>query len=243
MFPDMKLMELENIDAYYGNAQALYDVSLHIKKGEIVTLLGANGAGKSTTLMTISGLVQPRKGNVLYQGKDITSVSPHIIAAQGIAHVPEGRRIFGSLTVEENLNMGAFTIDKQKKGDDIAESKELIFSLFPRLKERLHQEGATLSGGEQQMLAIGRALMMQPKILLLDEPSMGIAPVLIDQIFEKIEELNKKQEITIFLIEQNANVAIQIADRGYCMKEGRIVFEGGVEELRSTDIASEYLGG
>ena len=239
----MKLMELEDIDSYYGNAKALFDVSLYIEKGEIVTLLGANGAGKSTTLMTISGLVKPRKGKVLYEDEDITSVAPHLIASQGIAHVPEGRRIFGSLTVEENLNMGAFTIDKEKKGDDIAESKELIFSLFPRLKERLHQEGATLSGGEQQMLAIGRALMMQPKILLLDEPSMGIAPVLIDQIFEKIEELNKKEDITIFLIEQNANVAIQIADRGYCMKEGRIVFEGGVQELRNTDIASEYLGG
>jgi branched-chain amino acid transport system ATP-binding protein len=239
----MKLMELEDINSYYGNAQALFVVSLYIEKGEIVTLLGANGAGKSTTLMTISGLVKPRKGKVLYEDEDITSVAPHLIAAQGIAHVPEGRRIFGSLTVEENLNMGAFTIDKEKKGDDIAESKELIFSLFPRLKERLHQEGATLSGGEQQMLASGRALMMQPKILLLDEPSMGIAPVLIDQIFEKIEELNKKEGITIFLIEQNANVAIQIADRGYCMKEGRIVFEGGVQELRNTDIASEYLGG
>lgn len=236
-------MELEDINSYYGNAQALFDVSLYIEKGEIVTLLGANGAGKSTTLMTVSGLVKPKKGKVLYEDEDITSVAPHLIAAQGIAHVPEGRRIFGSLTVEENLNMGAFTIDKEKKGDDIAESKELIFSLFPRLKERLHQEGATLSGGEQQMLAIGRALMMQPKILLLDEPSMGIAPVLIDQIFEKIEELNKKEGITIFLIEQNANVAIQIADRGYCMKEGRIVFEGGVQELRNTDIASEYLGG
>jgi len=239
----MKMMELENIDAYYGNAQALYDVSLYVEEGEIVTLLGANGAGKSTTLMTISGLVKPKKGKVLYEDQEITSVSPHDIAAQGIAHVPEGRRIFGSLTVEENLNMGAFTIDKKKKGDDIKQSKELIFSLFPRLKERLNQEGATLSGGEQQMLAIGRALMMQPKILLLDEPSMGIAPVLIDQIFEKIEELNKKQGITIFLIEQNANVAIQIADRGYCMKEGSIVFEGGAEKLRSTDIASEYLGG
>ena len=236
-------MELEDINSYYGNAQALFDVSLYIEKGEIVTLLGANGAGKSTTLMTVSGLVKPKKGKVLYEDEDITSVAPHLIAAQGIAHVPEGRRIFGSLTVEENLNMGAFTIDKEKKGDDIAESKELIFSLFPRLKERLHQEGATLSGGEQQMLSIGRALMMQPKILLLDEPSMGIAPVLIDQIFEKIEELNKKEGITIFLIEQNANVAIQIADRGYCMKEGRIVFEGGVQELRNTDIASEYLGG
>ena len=236
-------MELEDINSYYGNAQALFDVSLYIEKGEIVTLLGANGAGKSTTLMTVSGLVKPKKGKVLYEDEDITSVAPHLIAAQGIAHVPEGRRIFGSLTVEENLNMGAFTIDKEKKGDDIAESKELIFSLFPRLKERLHQEGATLSGGEQQMLAIGRALMMQPKILLLDEPSMGIAPVLIDQIFEKIEELNKKEGITIFLIEQNANVAIQIADRGYCMKEGRIVFEGGVQKLRNTDIASEYLGG
>ncbi|HKL12267.1 MAG TPA: ABC transporter ATP-binding protein [Halanaerobiales bacterium] len=239
----MKLMELENIDSYYGNAQALYDVSLFIEKGEIVTLLGANGAGKSTTLMTISGLVKPKKGKVLYEGKDITSVSPHLIAAQGIAHVPEGRRIFGSLSVEENLNMGAFTLNKEKKGDDIAEIKELIFSLFPRLKERINQEGGTLSGGEQQMLAIGRALMMQPKILLLDEPSMGIAPVLINQIFEKIKELNKKQDITIFLIEQNANVAIQIADRGYCMKDGQIVFEGNAQKLRNTDIANEYLGG
>jgi len=236
-------MELENIDAYYGNAQALYDVSLYIKKGEIVTLLGANGAGKSTTLMTISGLIKPKNGKVFYEEKNITKLTPHVIAAQGIAHVPEGRRIFGSLTVEENLNMGAFTLDKKEKEDDIAESKELIFSLFPRLKERIDQEGATLSGGEQQMLAIGRALMMQPKILLLDEPSMGIAPVLINQIFEKIEELNKKQDITIFLVEQNANVALQIADRGYCIKDGKIVFEGGVEELRATDIASEYLGG
>ncbi len=239
----MKLMELENIDAYYGNAQALYDVSLYIEKGEIVTLLGANGAGKSTTLMTISGLIKPKKGKVFYEEKNITKLTPHVIAAQGIAHVPEGRRIFGSLTVEENLNMGAFTLDKKEKGDDIAESKELIFSLFPRLKERINQEGATLSGGEQQMLAIGRALMMQPKILLLDEPSMGIAPVLINQIFEKIEELNKKQGITIFLVEQNANVALQIADRGYCIKDGEIVFEGGAEKLKSADIASEYLGG
>ena len=206
------MLEFKNVSTYYGKIQALHDVSLHINQGEIVTLIGANGAGKTTLLMTLCGDPKPQSGQVLFEGQDITQWHTATIMRGDIAIVPEGRRIFSRLTVEENLSMGAFFVDKAEQADLLAE----VYELFPRLKERLTQRAGTMSGGEQQMLAIGRALMSKPRLLLLDEPSLGLAPIIIQQIFEIIERL-RERGMTIFLVEQNANQALKLADRGYVL--------------------------
>jgi branched-chain amino acid transport system ATP-binding protein len=233
----MSLLELKEVSAYYGQIRALAGISLRVEVGEIVTLIGSNGAGKTTTLKSICGQVKT-SGQILFDGKDISNLPPHAIAALGIAHVPEGRRIFPRLTVKENLEMGAFSVkDKQ----EVEQRMERVFNYFPRIKERLHQKGGTMSGGEQQMLAIGRALMMKPKILLLDEPSMGLAPVIVDQIFEIIQELNK-EGITILLVEQNAFQALQIAHRGYVIQTGKIILEDKADALLGNEIVKDaYL--
>ncbi len=234
----MALLQLENVHTYYGHIHALKGVSLDVDEGEIVTLIGANGAGKSTTLRTISGLVRPRSGSVNLNGQSINHTAPHEITKLGIGHVPEGRRIFPELTVQENLEMGAFTVARS----DVQRRIDATFLLFPRLKERLNQLGGTLSGGEQQMLAIARGLALQPRILLLDEPSMGLAPVLVDGIFEIIKELHKKGT-TILLVEQNARMALQVADRGYILQSGQIVLQDSAAELRSSEMVRKaYLG-
>lgn len=222
----MSLLELKQVSAYYDQIRALSDISVHVNQGEIVTLIGSNGAGKSTTLKAICGQVKTT-GSILFEGREIHSQAPHVTAGQGIAHVPEGRRIFPRLTVKENLEMGAFQVKDNKV---IRERMERVFQYFPRIKERLQQKGGTMSGGEQQMLAIGRALMMQPKILLLDEPSMGLAPVIVEQIFEIIQELNKTG-ITILLVEQNAYQALQIAHRGYVIQTGNILLQDDAKAL------------
>lgn len=233
----MSLLELQSICSYYGQIQALHDISLHVQQNEIVTLIGSNGAGKSTTLKAICGQAQTT-GKILFEGKEIQSRPPHTIAELGIAHVPEGRRIFPRLTVKENLEMGAFQVKDKKV---IAERIERVFQYFPRVKERISQKGGTMSGGEQQMLAIGRALMMDPKILLLDEPSMGLAPVVVEQIFEIIQELNKTG-MTILLVEQNAYQALQIADRGYVIQTGAITLQDDAKALlRNEQIREAYL--
>jgi len=233
-----KILQLANIDTYYGGIQALKGISLHVDAGEIVTLIGSNGAGKSTTLKTISGQVKPKSGTILYNGEDITSKAPHETALSGVAHVPEGRRIFPKLTVKENLEMGAFSV---KDKNVVKERMERVFHYFPRIKERLSQQGGTMSGGEQQMLAIGRALMMKPKILMLDEPSMGLAPIIVEQIFEIIKELNN-EGITILLVEQNAFQALNIADRAYVIQNGEITLSGLGKDLIDNDhIKEAYL--
>jgi branched-chain amino acid transport system ATP-binding protein len=235
----MPLLELDNVHTYYGNIHALKGISITVEEAEIVTLIGANGAGKSTTLKTISGLLRPREGAVRLAGEDLAAYKPHEIVAKGVIQVPEGRRVFARMTVTENLQMGAFTLtDKQK----INNNMERVFSLFPRLKERRHQLAGTLSGGEQQMLATGRALMADPRVLLMDEPSMGLAPVLVDSIFDTIVELHKAGT-TILLVEQNARVALQIADRGYVLQTGEIVLSGSAEKLRNDEMVKRaYLG-
>jgi branched-chain amino acid transport system ATP-binding protein len=234
----MALLELDNVHTYYGHIHALKGVSLEVNEGEVVTLIGANGAGKSTTLRTISGLARPRSGAVRLDGKAIHHLPPHEITKLGVGHVPEGRRIFPLLTVYENLEMGAFTIP----GRDVARRIEATFTLFPRLKERLNQLGGTLSGGEQQMLAMARGLALEPRILLLDEPSMGLAPVLVDAIFDIIQELHAKGT-TILLVEQNARLALQVADRGYILQTGNIVLTDSAEQLRSSEVVRKaYLG-
>jgi len=234
------MLKLQNIDAYYGNIQALRDVSIQVGEGEIITLIGANGAGKTTTLMTICGVVPPRKGQVLFQGADISGSAPNKIVAQGICQVPEGRLIFPDLTVQENLDMGAF-LRNDKAG--IAKDLEQVFGLFPILLERRKQLGGTLSGGEQQMLAISRALMARPKLLLLDEPSLGLAPLIIRQIFDIIKQINKESNTTIFLVEQNANQALKVAHRGYVMENGRITLEDSCDRLLANDeVKKAYLG-
>ena len=235
----MALLEVENVHTYYGHIHALKGISLSVEEGEIVTLIGANGAGKSTTLKTISGSLVPRVGSISLAGKPISALKPHQIVTKGVVQVPEGRRVFARLSVTENLEMGAYTrTDRQK----INEDQERVFSLFPRLKERKNQLAGTLSGGEQQMLAIGRALMADPHLLLLDEPSMGLAPVLVDSIFETIQGLHDAGK-TILLVEQNARVALQIADRGYVIQTGEIVLTGSAEDLRENEmIRRAYLG-
>ncbi|MFB5763348.1 ABC transporter ATP-binding protein [Paenibacillus medicaginis] len=233
----MSLLTMENVEAYYGAIQALKGISLQVNEGEIVTLIGSNGAGKSTTLKSICGQVKT-KGRIVFNGKDIASEQPHLIALGGIAHVPEGRCIFPKLTVKENLEMGAFSVKDKKL---IKQRVEQAFTYFPRLKERYHQAGGTMSGGEQQMLAIARGLMMNPKILLLDEPSMGLAPVLVDQIFEIIQELNEAG-MTILLVEQNAYHALQIAHRGYVIQTGEIIMHDDAAKLLSNNQVKEaYL--
>ncbi len=235
----MALLELQNIHSYYGNIHALKGVSLTVEQGEIVTLIGSNGAGKSTTLRTISGLLSPRTGQILLDGKRIDTVPPHEIVRLGISQSPEGRRIFPRLTVFENLEMGAYT---RGKGGTFEEDIIRVFGLFPRLKERIQQKGGTLSGGEQQMLAIGRALMSRPRVLLLDEPSMGLAPILVDQIFQIVQDINA-QGMTILLVEQNALQALGIAHRGYVLQTGEVVLEDDAKALqRNPTVQKAYLG-
>ncbi len=234
------MLKIEDINVYYGNIHALKGVSLDINEGEIVTLIGANGAGKSTLLKTISGLLKPKNGNILFEGQSISGKVAQAIVKQGLSHVPEGRRVFANMSVEENLELGAY-LRKDKQG--IKEDFEKVYNLFPRLLERRKQFSGTLSGGEQQMLAMGRALMARPKLLLLDEPSMGLAPLLVKTIFRIIEEINKSGT-TILLVEQNANMALSIADRAYVIETGKIVLSGSSDELNQSDqIRMAYLGG
>ncbi|KIP20664.1 LIV-I protein F [Anoxybacillus ayderensis] len=235
----MSLLRLDRVHTFYGGVHALKGIDLEVCEGEIVTLIGSNGAGKSTTLKTISGQVKAKSGSIVYEGKNMTNTPPHVTALAGIAHVPEGRRIFPRLTVKENLEMGAFSVNDKK---EIAERMERVFHYFPRLKERLQQKGGTMSGGEQQMLAIGRALMMKPKLLMLDEPSMGLAPIIVEQIFHIIRELND-EGMTILLVEQNAFQALQIAHRGYVIQTGEITMSGtGKELLGNEQVREAYLG-
>jgi branched-chain amino acid transport system ATP-binding protein len=235
----MAMLEVENVHTYYGQIHALKGVSLTVDKGEIVTLIGANGAGKSTLLKTTSGLLRPRQGSIRLEGEDLSHYPPHEIVAKGVVQVPEGRRVFGRLTVTENLEMGAFAISDQKI---IKENLERVFNLFPRLKERYNQVAGTLSGGEQQMLATGRALMANPRILLMDEPSMGLAPVLVDSIFETIRQLHA-DGTTILLVEQNARMALQVAGRGYVLQSGAVVLSDTAENLRQNELVRQaYLG-
>lgn len=237
----MSLLELENIHSYYGHIHALKGISLKVEEGEIVTLIGANGAGKSTTLRTISGLVRARNGKILLKGRDITNLQPHKIVEIGVGHVPEGRNIFPRLTVRENLEMGAFTITSSA---EVKRRMADVFHLFPKLKDRLEQKGGTLSGGEQQMLATARGLMLKPHILLMDEPSMGLAPVLVDAIFEVIHELNEKEGTTILLVEQNAHMALKYSARAYVLETGNIVVSGPSQEIaQNTQVRKAYLGG
>jgi branched-chain amino acid transport system ATP-binding protein len=234
------MLKLEKVQSGYGNKLAIKNVSLEILEGEIITLIGANGAGKSTTLMTICGVVPCRSGVITFHDREIQEMAPEEIVRLGICQVPEGRHIFPQLTVKENLDMGAF-LRKDKEG--IKNDMEYVFSLFPILAERKNQDGGNLSGGEQQMLAMSRALMAKPKVLLLDEPSMGLAPLVIKQIFEIIKQINKESNTTIFLVEQNANQALHIADRGYVMENGEITLTGNAQELLADkDIQKAYLG-
>ena len=236
----MALLHLQDLHVYYGSIHALRGLSIEVDAGKIVTLIGANGAGKSTTLNTISGLLRPRRGSVRLEGEDLTGVPPHEIVLKGVVQVPEGRRIFGRLTVVENLEMGAYTLAARKA---IEEGMDRSFALFPRLKERRMQIAGTLSGGEQQMLAIGRALMARPRVLLMDEPSMGLAPILVEQIFDAIQDINR-QGTSILLVEQNAYMALTIAHRGYVLQTGSIVLAGPAADLQANaDVKRAYLGG
>ncbi len=233
------MLTVQNIHTYYGNIRALQGVSLQVNSGEIVTLIGSNGAGKTTTLRTIQGLLRPRQGEIFLEGKPLHTLSSEVIVKLGISQSPEGRMIFPRMTVRENLEMGAFSrTDRQA----IAQDMEKIFDLFPRLRERINQKGGTLSGGEQQMLAIGRALMSRPRLLLLDEPSMGLAPMLVSQIFKIIRDINS-QGTTILLVEQNARMALKVANRGYVIQTGQVVVEGTANELQANEIVRKaYLG-
>ena len=234
-----QILKVENINVYYGAIHAIKGASFHVDEGEIVTLIGANGAGKSTTLQTISGLLRSRTGSIEFCGENISKLPPHKIVEKGLAQVPEGRRIFLQMSVQENLDMGAYTQSGAGAGEDI----ERVFEQFPRLKERRRQIAGTLSGGEQQMLAIGRALMSRPKLLMLDEPSMGLAPILVEQIFEIIQSLHKSGT-TILLVEQNAQMALSVADRAYVMETGAISLSGTGRELAESDqVKKAYLGG
>lgn len=240
MDDDMPLLELTNIETYYGPIMAIRGISLAANKGEISVLLGANGAGKTTVLKTISGAMEPQKGKILFDGKDIRGVDPNQTATMGIAHVPEGREVFPFLSVEENLAMGAFS----RNDGDIHHDIEMVYSYFPLLAEKTKQQAAYLSGGQQQMLAIGRALMLRPTLMLLDEPSLGLSPLLVAEIAEIIERVNVEQKVTILLVEQNAKMALDIGHYGYVMEVGRIVMEGTCRSLKeSTDIQEFYLGG
>ena len=234
-------LEIKDVAVDYGAITALHGVSLKVESGAIVTLIGGNGAGKTTTLRTVSGLLRPKSGDILYNGRRIAGAKPHELVAHGLAHVPEGRMVFANLTVRENLSMGAYL---RRDRDGIARDLDYVFSVFPRLKERVQQVAGTLSGGEQQMLAIGRALMSKPKFLMLDEPSLGIAPLLVKTIFEKIVEINREQKITILLVEQNANLALEVSRFGYVLETGRVILEGESKTLRANpQVKSAYLGG
>ena len=233
------MLELSNIHTYYGSIHALKGVSLTVNKGEIVTLIGANGAGKSTTLMTLCGVIRPKQGTVTFNGKDITKTSPDKIVTMGVTQVPEGRMIFPGLTVQENLLMGAY---QRKMDETVDQDRERIFDLFPILRERRKQAGGTLSGGEQQMLAIGRALMARPSLLVLDEPSLGLAPIVVENIFEVIQQINQ-EGTTIMLVEQNAQMALQIAHRGYVLTTGEVHMEGSAKDLiEDPQVQAAYLG-
>jgi branched-chain amino acid transport system ATP-binding protein len=235
----MAMLELANVHTYYGNIHALKGVSLYVDEGEIVTIIGANGAGKSTTLNTICGLLRPRQGSISLQGEEIQEIPAHQIVTMGVSQAPEGRRIFARLTVQENLDMGAF---QRQDVQAINRDLERVFTLFPRLKERRKQLGGTLSGGEQQMLAIGRALMANPRVLLLDEPSMGLAPILVEDIFRTVTEINA-EGTTVLLVEQNALMALSVAHRGYVLETGRVALEGSAAELRENrQVRAAYLG-
>ena len=234
----MALLEVKNIKVYYGNINAIKDISFEVNEGEIVTLIGANGAGKSSILNTVAGLIKPKSGEIIFDGQCIIGIPAHKIVSKGMALCPEGRRIFQQLSVKENLEMGSYT----RPANEVSESIEKVYELFPRLKERYKQIAGTLSGGEQQMLAMGRALMSKPRLMMLDEPSMGLAPILVEQIFDIIKNLHKTGT-TILLVEQNAQMALSIADRGYVMETGRIVTGGtGKELLRDDAVKKAYLG-
>lgn len=234
------MLKVEGLSVHYGVIQAVRNITFEVNQGEIVTLIGANGAGKTTTLRTVSGLVRPASGTIEFEGKSIAKTSPRKIVAEGISQVPEGRHVFPGLTVQENLEMGAFL---RKDAGEISESFDAVYERFPILKERKTQDASTLSGGEQQMLAMGRALMSKPRLLLLDEPSMGLAPIFIKEIFNIIQDI-QKQGTTVLLIEQNAKMALSIADRGYVIETGEIVLQGtGAELLASEEVKKAYLGG
>lgn len=234
------MLTVENVNVFYGAIQALAGVSISVNQGEIVTMIGANGAGKSTTIRSVSGLVRPRSGRIIFEGEDITRVPPHKLVGRGICQSPEGRRIFADMTVRENLELGAYVHRRQPaqmRGD-----LDRVFTLFPRLKERISQSGGTLSGGEQQMLAIGRALMSRPRLLMLDEPSLGLAPFLVQQIFHIIRDINA-QGVTILLVEQNAFQALRVANRGYVLETGRVVLEDAANRLlENEEVKKAYLG-
>ncbi len=235
----MAMLEVKAIEVYYGMIQALKGISFEVNEGEVIALIGANGAGKTTTLHTITGLLSPKKGSVLFEGQDITKVPAHKIVSLGMAHVPEGRRVFAELSVYQNLKMGAYT---RKDKDEIAKTLEMVYKRFPRLEERKNQLAGTLSGGEQQMLAMGRALMSHPKIIVMDEPSMGLSPILVNEIFDIIKEVSASGT-TVLLVEQNAKKALSIADRAYVLETGKIVLEGDAKELMNDDsIKKAYLG-
>ena len=235
----MAMLEVKDLEVYYGVIQAIKGVSFHVDKGEVIALIGANGAGKTTILHTITGLLTPKKGSVMFGGKDITKVPAHKIVSMGMAHVPEGRRVFAELSVYENLRMGAYT--RKDKGE-IEASQQQIYERFPRLKERKNQMAGTLSGGEQQMLAMGRALMSKPQIILMDEPSMGLSPILVNEIFDIIQSVSESGT-TVLLVEQNAKKALSIADRAYVLETGNIVMEGKAQDLLEDDsIKKAYLG-
>ncbi|MGR1582700.1 ABC transporter ATP-binding protein [Thalassobius sp. S69A] len=234
-----KVLDIRNVETFYGAIMALRGVSLEVNEGEIVTILGANGAGKTTLMKTISGLMDPEKGNIEFNGVDIVGKQPDQIVRMGLAHVPEGREVFPYLTIEENLKMGAYA----RKGVDLRDDIALVYEYFPILKERRNQSAGFLSGGQQQMLAIGRGLMAKPKLMLLDEPSLGLSPLLTQEIFTIIKRLNAEQKVTMLLVEQNANVALHTAHQGYVLEMGRIVMAGSCEELRASDDIQEfYLG-
>ena len=234
------MLSVDDIHVYYGNIAAVKGISIEVKQGEIVTLIGSNGAGKSTTMRAISGLVSPRRGSITFEGKKISGMPGHLVTALGISQSPEGRRIFGRMSVDENLDLGAFLRNDK---DGILEDREKIYELFPRLKERIHQKAGTLSGGEQQMLAVARALMTRPRLLMLDEPSMGLAPLLVELIFNTIKQI-REQGMTILLVEQNALAALDVADRAYVLESGVIKQQGNAADLAASDeVRKAYLGG
>lgn len=235
----MAMLEIKDLEVYYGMIQAIKGISFEVNQGEVIALIGANGAGKTTSLHTITGLLSPKKGQILFQGQDITKLPAHRIVSMGMAHVPEGRRVFADLSVYENLKLGAYT---RKDKSNIEKDLEMIYERFPRLAERKKQSAGTLSGGEQQMLAMGRALMSKPSIILMDEPSMGLSPILVNEIFDIIESISKSGT-TVLLVEQNAKKALSIADRAYVLETGRIVLEGNADALLENDsIKAAYLG-